>query len=131
MRKTQKSIRLRSEAQQILRREVVRLTLNPVIVSLSEQVVNWSGRTADKRLHPSDLAVRARERFPKLPLSWAVEGYLVLLLLGDEKALLPLQLEPLDELPPAVKRFQSLSLVEKTRVMERWKQTLQRLRRAI
>ncbi len=131
MRKMQKSIRLRPEDQRILRREVVRLTLNPVIVSLSERVVNWSGRAPDQRLHPSDLAVRARERFPKLPLSWAVEGYLALLLLGEEKMLIPLRLEPLDELPLTVKRFKSLSLIEKTRVMERWKQTLQRLRRAI
>ena len=131
MRKIQKSIRLRPEDRRILRREVVRLTLNPVIVSLSEQVVNWSGRAADQRLHPSTLVVRARERFPKLPLSWAVEGYIVLLLLRDEKALSPLRLEPLGKLPPAVKRFKSLSLIEKTRTMERWKQTLQRLRRAI
>ena len=131
MGKAQKSIRLKPEGRRILRREVVRLTLNPVIVSLSQRVVSWFGGDSDQRLHPSELVVRARERFPKLPLSWAVEGYLVLLLLGDEKALSPLRLEPLNELPPAVKRFQSLSLVEKTRVMERWKQTLRKLRRAI
>jgi len=131
VRKIQKSIRLKPEDRRILNREVVRLTLNPAIVSVSERVVSWSGRVSDHRLRPSELVVRARERFPKLPLSWAVEGYIVLLLLGDAKQLDAPRIEPLEKLPRPVKRFASLSLLEKTRVMERWKKTLQRIRRAI
>jgi hypothetical protein len=131
MRKIQKSIRLKPEGRKVLKREVVRLTLNPVVVSLSERVVNWTGSVSDRRLHPSDLVVRAQERFPELPLSWAVEGYIVLLLLKEPQQLEALSVEPFDELPASVKRFASLSLLEKTEALERWKRTLQNLRRAV
>lgn len=113
-----------------LGQDVVRLTLNPALISLSEAVVNWRGRPPDQRLHPSDLIVRARRRFPRLPLSWAVEGDIVLLLLGDAARLAPFSVEPHSEIPRPVRRFASLSLSEKTRVLERWKQTLQKLRGA-
>ncbi len=128
MRKLQQSIRLKPEHRRALKREVVRLTLNPVVVGLSEAVVDWSG--ADhRRLHPSDVVFRARARFPALPLSWAVEGYVVLLLMGDAQKIAPWPVTPLPKLPPAARRFARLSLTEKTRAVERWKKTLRRLRR--
>ena len=100
MRKSQRSVRLSKEAQKILGRKVVRLTLNPVLLALSHEHVDWSGRERESgKLRPSDIALKARERFPDLPLSWAVEGCLALLIAGDKGLLKPLTVVPYSMLP--------------------------------
>lgn len=131
MRKVQYSIRLKPKDRRRLKREVVRLTLNPILFSLSDCLVDWSGRAADTRLHPSTLVAQARERFSEMPLSWAVEGYIALLLQQNASQLAPLQIKPLAKVSRAAKRFAKLSLAEKTRAVERWKHTLRTLRRAV
>jgi hypothetical protein len=125
MGKPQRSIRLSGGARRVLGREVVRVTLNPVLLSLSEPYVSWSGGpSSGKRLTPGDLVVRARSRFPRLPLSWAVEGYIALLVSGADEALVPLAVAPYDEVPENVRRFRALTPAEKIRVGERWRREL-------
>jgi hypothetical protein len=131
MSKPQRSIRLTGEARRILGREVVRVTVNPVLLSLSEPYVAWSGGPpAGGRLTPSDLVLRARHRFPRLPLSWAVEGYIALLISGAEEAFAPLSVAPYDEVPESVQRFRTLTPAEKIRIGERWRRELRAVREA-
>lgn len=129
MAKRSQSVRLKPEHGRRLGRAVARLSLNPAIVGLADRVVDWSGKDP-ARMHPSDLVARAHERFPRLALSWAVEGYLVLLLLGDAAALEPITIAPFPDLPEEAKRFSKLSPIEKTRWIERRKRTLAKLRAA-
>jgi len=131
MRKPHRSIRLSGEARSILKREVVRLTINPVLLALSRDLVDWSGREASgEKIRPSELVLRARERFPALALSWAVEGYIALLIGDVRTGLKPFSVEPYDALPESMRRFRALSPSEKIRVGERWKLELRLLRRA-
>lgn len=131
MRKPQKSIRLTGESRKRLSREIVRLTLNPVLLAFSHRVVSWDGTHHPKRVKAADLVLRARERFPDLPLSWAVEGYLVLLLIRDTPELSPIQVEPFRDIPESVRRFSRLDPSEKIRIGERWKDELRRIRHAL
>lgn len=131
MSKPQRSIRLSGEARQVVGREMVRVTLNPVLLALSERYVSWrGGPAAGERLTPSDLVLRARRRFPRLPLSWAVEGYIALLVSGMEECLAPFPVAPYDEVPESVRRFRTLTPAEKIRVGERWRRELHALREA-
>jgi hypothetical protein len=131
MSKPQRSIRLSGEARRIVGREIVRVTLNPVLLSLSEPYVGWSGgASAGERLTPSDLVLRARLRFPRLPLSWAVEGYIALLVSGAVEALAPFAVAPYDAVPESVRRFRALTPAEKIRLGERWRRELRAVREA-
>ena len=131
MKKPQLSIRLSGESKRLLGREVVRLTINPVLLSLSMRFVNWSGREATGgKLRAFELVIRAAERFPELPLSWAVEGYIALLIGGNPSRLRPFSVEPNQELEENVRRFRSLSPAEKIRVGQRWKRELELIRGA-
>ena len=131
MKKPQLSIRLSGESKRLLGREVVRLTINPVLLSLSMRFVNWSGREATGgKLRAFELVIRAAERFPELPLSWAVEGYIALLIGGNPSRLRPFSVEPYQELEENVRRFRSLSPAEKIRVGQRWKRELELIRGA-
>ena len=131
MSKPQRSIRLSCEARRIFGREVVRVTLNPALLSLSEPYVAWGGGPpTGRRLTPSELLVRARSRFPRLPLSWAVEGYIALLLSGVEESLAPLSVAPYEQVPESVRRFRALTPAEKIRVGERWRHELCTVREA-
>lgn len=131
MRKPQLSVRLSGEALRVLKRKVVRLTLNPALLALSGQFVDWSGREGySGKLRPSELLLKARERFPELPLSWAVEGYIALLARGEAVSLKPLAAEPYPTLPESARRFRALSSSQKICLGERWKQELKLLRRA-
>ena len=131
MKKPQLSIRLSGESKRLLGREVVRLTINPVLLSLSMRFVNWSGREATGgKLRAFELVIRAAERFPELPLSWAVEGYIALLIGGNPSRLRPFSVEPYQELVENVRRVRSLSPAEKIRVGQRWKRELELIRGA-
>jgi hypothetical protein len=112
MKKPQRSIRVG--------RKVFRLTINPVILSQAE--------SASAPLRLSEIVIKAEERFPDLPLSWAVEGYIHLLLCGVKEKLEPYRTAPLALLPPAYRRFQRLSPSQKIRTGERWKKELRTLR---
>ena len=131
MKKAQRSVRLSSEAQRVLNRKVARLTLNPAILALSSSTVDWSGRERESRkLSASDLILRAHKRFPKLPLSWAVEAYIALLASGELFVLEPFSVTPYSTLPTPVRRFSALSPSEKIRLGERWKRELEVLRKS-
>jgi hypothetical protein len=131
MKKRQQSVRLSKEAQAALHRTIVRLTINPALFALSRDYVDWGGRgkTFGKR-SASQLVLEASRRFPKLPLSWAVEGYIALLAAGKISSLTPFAVAPYAALPKEVQRFQRLSPAEKIRLGERWKQELEALRGA-
>lgn len=131
VKKPQLSIRLSGESRHLLGREVVRLTINPVLLSLSIRFVDWSGReAAGGKLRAFELVARAHERFPELPLSWAVEGYIALLIGGNPSRLQPFSVEPYQQLEENVLRFEELSPAEKIRVGQRWKRELEMLRGA-
>lgn len=131
MKKPQVSARLSGEALRVLKRRVVRLTLNPALLALSNQCVDWSGREGySGKLRPSELLLKAHARFPDLPLSWAVEGYIALLARGEPVSLEPLVAEPYPTLPESARRFRALSPSQKIRLGERWKREMQLLRRA-
>jgi len=130
MKKRQQSVRLSNEAQTALHRTIVRLTINPALFALSRDHVNWAGlETAEKR-SASQLILEASRRFPNLPLSWAVEGYIALLAAGRPSALPPFTVAPDAALPKEVRRFQRLSPAEKIRLGERWKREIEILRGA-
>lgn len=129
MKKIQRSIRLNEKARKVLKRKIARLTLNPALFAISLDYVDWTGREKKSaKLRPSDLALVARERFPELPLSWAIEGYIALLTKGDRESLKPISVDPYKEVPETIQRFRSLSPLEKIRVGERWKRELEALR---
>lgn len=131
MKKPTLSIRLSGESRRLLGREVVRLTVNPVLLSQSARFVDWSGRdAAPGKLRAFELVARAHERFPEMPLSWAVEGYIALLIGGNPSRLQPFSVEPYRQLGENAVRFGDLSPAEKIRVGERWKRELEMLRRA-
>jgi hypothetical protein len=131
VKKPQISIRLSGESRRLLGREVVRLTINPVLLSLSIRFVDWSGRdAAGGKLRAFELVARAQERFPELPLSWAVEGYIALLIGGNPSRLQPFSVEPYQKLEENVLCFEELSPADKIRVGQRWKRELELLRRA-
>lgn len=131
MKKPQISVRVAKEHRARMKRTVARLTINPVILHLSEAYVDWSGQDPSRgRLSASELLVRAKERFPHLPLSWAVEGYIALLSSSKVARTGSSDIKPFPVLPEAVRRFRKLSPSEKIRTGERWKRELRRLRRA-
>jgi hypothetical protein len=131
MKKPQLSIRLSGESKRLLGREVVRLTVNPVLLSQSVRFVDWSGREATGgKLRAFELVAKAHERFPELPLSWAVEGYLALLIGGNPSRLQPFSVEPYEKLGENALRFAGLPPAGKIRVGQRWKRELEILRRA-
>jgi len=120
MKKPQRSIRLG--------RKIFRLTINPVILFHAESALIQNRRGASAPFSLPELVKKAGERFPGLPLSWAVEGYLHLLLAGAKDKLKPLHAAPLASLPPTFRRFQRLSPSQKIRTGERWKRELRTLR---
>ncbi|MBW1810419.1 MAG: hypothetical protein JRJ87_19640 [Deltaproteobacteria bacterium] len=131
MKKPQISVRMAGESKKLLNREVVRLTINPILLFLSNEYVDWSGREGGDKIRAYDLVFRAHRRFPKLPLSWAVEGYIALLAAEKQTSLHPpLLAEDGVELGKNVINFMNLSPAEKIRVGLRWKAELQILRRA-
>src|SRR3972149_2401743 len=98
VRKPQRSIRLSGEAEKILGCKVVRVTLNPILLSLSGDYVDWSGsERGSGKLRASDLVLKARGCFPEFP-----------------------PIKPYRILPKHVRRFSILSPAEKIRVGERW-----------
>lgn len=131
VKKRQQSVRLSKEARAALHRTIVRLTLNPALFALSRNHVDWTGRgrRSGKR-SASELILEAFRRFPTLPLSWAVEGYIALLAAGKPQAIAPFAVPPDRRLPEQVRRFQRLSPAEKIRLGERWKRELRLLRGA-
>lgn len=131
MKKRQQSVRLSKEARAGLGRAIVRLTLNPALVALSRNHVDWTGRgrRTGKR-SASELILEASRRFPALPLSWAVEGYIALLAAGKASAITPFAVQPHGKLPEEVRRFRRLPPAEKIRLGERWKRELRLLRGA-
>jgi hypothetical protein len=131
IKKRQQSVRLSKEAREALGRAIVRLTINPALFALSRRHVDWGGhgRGSGKR-SASQLVLEASRRFPTLPLSWAVEGYIALLASGDASALAPFAVPTGHALPKEVRRFQRLSPLEKIRLGERWKRELELLRGA-
>lgn len=131
MNKPQLSVRLTKEARMVFGREIIRLTINPVLLSLSTRFVDWSGhRPVGKKETPSGFLKKARRRFPRLPLSWAVEGYIALLLSAQPELTNPFSVEPLDELDESIRRFSALSPAAKIRTGLRWKRELVLLRGA-
>lgn len=132
MKKLQKSIRLSEKAQMVLKRKIARVTLNPALYAISLDYVDWGGRKKKSaKLPPSELALLARKRFPDLPLSWAIEGYIALLTSESKESLAPISVDPYDEIPESVCRFRSLSPLEKIQVGERWKRELETLRNSL
>jgi len=131
MKKHQQSVRLSKEARAGLGRTIVRLTLNPTLFALSRNHVDWTGRgrRAGKR-SASELILEASRRFPAMPLSWAVEGYIALLAAGKASAITPFTVQSHETLPEEVRRFRRLSPAEKIRLGERWKRELRLLRGA-
>ena len=131
MKKRQQSVRLSKEAQAALRRTIVRLTINPALFALSRDYIDWAGwgKPSGKR-SASQLILEACRRFPRLPLSWAVEGYIALLAADKAAALAPFAVAPDATLPKEIRRFQRLSPAEKIRLGERWKRELETLREA-
>jgi hypothetical protein len=129
MKKPQVSVRLPRASVRSGSPEIARLTLNPVLYHLSFKVVDWSGRERD-RLRPAELVAAARARFPDLPLSWAVEGAIALVLTGGPAALESFEPEAYDGLPEQVRRFQILSPARKIRLGQRWLRELRQVRGA-
>jgi hypothetical protein len=129
MRKPQVSVRLSRGSVRSGCPEIARLTLNPVLYHLSYKVVDWSGREGGK-LRPAELVEIARARFPVLPLSWAVEGAIALLLTGGPAALESFETEPYDELPEQLRRFRVLSPAKKISLGRRWLRELRQVRDA-
>lgn len=130
MGKPQRSIRLDEETRKRFGKEIIRLTLNPVILALSDRVIDWGQISGTGKLKPVKLVSMARERFPHLPLSWAVEGAIVLLLAGQVSSTEAQAPKPLSSLPLSYRRFARLSPSEKIRQGSRWKSQLDALRRA-
>ncbi|MEW6325797.1 MAG: hypothetical protein AB1515_10480 [Nitrospirota bacterium] len=131
MKKHQHSVRLSADARTALGRTIVRLTLNPAIFALSHRYVDWTARARRPGTRSaSELILEASRRFPALPLSWAVEGYIALLSGGDTAALAPFAVQPDKRLSKELRRFARLSPAEKIRLGERWKRELERLREA-
>jgi len=131
MKKRQQSVRLSKEAQTALNRTIVRLTINPALFALSRDHVHWAGRERPSRKSSaSQVILEASRRFPNLPLSWAVEGYIALLAAGKVSVLAPFTTSPDTALPKEVQRFQRLSPAEKIRLGERWKREIEILRGA-
>lgn len=120
--KIDKSIRIPKDFQDRIGREIVRLSLNPVLYARSSSVVRWN-RSANSGISPLDVIVLALERYPSLSLSSAVETVLVDLL--QDHAASPPQLSP-DELEQ-LRRFSRLPLVEKIRVTQKRHRTLRYL----
>ena len=110
-------------------REVARLTLNPILLHLSYRMIDWNGGEAEKQ-RPAELVAAARARFPDLPLSWAVEGAIALLLVDGLDALDGHAVEAYCEMPEQVRRFRALPPAEKIRVGQRWARSLAALRAA-
>ncbi len=130
MKKRQQSVRLSKEAQAALNRTIVRLTINPALFALSRDHVDWAGRGPSGKRSASQVILEASRRFPNLPLSWAVEGYIALLAAGTVSALAPFAVAPDAALSKEVQRFQRLSPAEKIRLGERWKREIEILRGA-
>lgn len=110
--KIRKSIRIPRRLQPVVGREIVRLSLNPLLYSRSGRFVRWT-RDAEGELAPQEVVLRALQNFPDLPLSIAVEAVLVHLLdeaAADAKAWLSPEEQKL------VRRFASLPLFEKIQV---------------
>ncbi len=131
MKKPQISVRMAGKSKKLLKREIVRLTINPILLFLSNEYVDWSGRERGDKIRASELVFSAHQRFPRLPLSWAVEGYIALLVAEKPLYLQPsIPAEDEAELDKNVINFKNLSPTEKIRVGERWKEELQALRRS-
>ena len=120
--KPTRTIRLSAEGRNRLRKKFARLSLNPVLLGLSYSYVQWEGIPSDGKLSPNELVVRARNAFPRLPLSWAVEGCIAHLLSGNVE----IGIKPSDEYLPLtreegvrIRRFQKLTPTQKIRFVER------------
>ena len=131
MKKPQLSVRLSGASRKLFGRLILRLTMNPVLLHLSGKFVDWSGREAPgAKLRPSELVARARLRFPGLPLSWAVEGYIALLATRDSACLRGFSAESYSQIDENVLRFRILSPAAKIRVGERWKREMRLIKEA-
>ncbi len=99
-------------------KKFVRLSLNPILLGQMGNHIHWKSAISE-----------ARKRYPHVPLSWAVEGYLV------DSTLKGKELQHQDQAgvgqhpPLEVARFQNLTPGEKIRQVLKWKEGLERIRR--
>jgi hypothetical protein len=112
--KINRSIRVPEGKRIILKRKIIRLTLNPGLFSRTESLVRWS-RQSFGTLAPVDVVLSARHLYPSLSWSDSVELYLVDLL--EQKANSRSVLSEEEE--KIFRRFESLSPLEKIRFMQR------------
>ncbi|MEW6368840.1 MAG: hypothetical protein AB1714_29780 [Acidobacteriota bacterium] len=109
--KKQLSIRVPSAMRKRVRREVIRLTINPHLYLRTQHIVRWR-RDAPAGRPPIELVLLARSRYPRSTLSLGVETVLVDLLLEDCARSDWLTPDERDQL----ERFYPLPLTEKIRV---------------
>jgi hypothetical protein len=112
--KINRSIRVPEGKQMILKRKIIRLTLNPGLFSRTESLVHWS-RESFGTLAPVDVVLRARHLYPSLSWSDSVELYLVDLLEQEASSRCVLS----EEEEKIFQRFESLPLLEKIRFMQK------------
>lgn len=130
--KPTKTIRLSGNEREVLGRTFVRLTLNPVLLGLSGPFVQWEGPAQGRKLSPAELVLRAKGTFPDLPLSWAVEGYLVTLLAKRAGTAIFQSSDAAGNIPEEdwarIVRFRKQTPIQKIHYGENQKRTLRRFR---